>query len=284
MDPMGPSGETVLDYSVYDAIRAGFKKVIFVIRETFASDFQAHIGNKFHSLIEVEYVFQELNDLPANFKPPTERTKPWGTTHAVLAARKLIDGHFCVINADDFYGADAYQKIINHFNNQPASMEEKQQYCMVGYPLSHTLSEHGHVNRGICATKNNLLLDIEEHTEIQTDSSGQTQGFNLTGDKVSIQRNSLTSMNFWGFPKELLPHLNTYFETFLSEEGQKLTSECYLPSIIDSLIKSGKAQCHVEETSGSWFGITYPDDKNSVVQNIQQLVQKGTYPTTLFPG
>ncbi len=282
IDSMGPHGETVIDYSVHDAIRAGFQKVIFIIRKHFESEFRSKIGNKFHHLIQVDYAFQDLHDLPEGHTAPLERIKPWGTTHAVLAARHLIDSHFVVINADDFYGSDAYQQIVAHFNRQTAPDNQKQQYVMVGYPLANTLSKHGHVNRGICSTNNDVLLEIEEHTEISLQQEGTCTGLNLTGQQVNIPKNKLVSMNFWGFPKETLPHLEASFEEFLIHNGQELKSECYLPSVIDNLIRSNIAECHVCQTSGTWFGVTYPDDKASVVRSIQSLVQEGYYPEKLW--
>jgi len=292
MDPMGPNGETVLDYSVFDAVRAGFTRVIFVIRKDFADDFKAKIGDKFSDKIEVLYAYQDLNDLPEGFSLPEDRTKPWGTTHAILAARELIDSPFAVINADDFYGADAYQRIADYFNSHYTDdsgtlashtnkNSAKEHFCMVGYHLSNTLSEHGHVNRGICSTENGFLIDVEEHTEIQIDGDGTCRGNNLTSQRVDISPDAIVSMNFWGFTPKLMLHLEEHFINFLKERGSEMKSECYIPTVVDDLIKAGLADCKALKTSSSWFGVTYPDDKQVCVESLEALISKGAYPRQL---
>jgi len=282
MDPMGPAGETVLDYSVFDAIRAGFERVIFIIREEFASDFKEKITSKFADKIEVDFVFQDLHDLPDGFTAPANRIKPWGTSHAIWAARKVLNTPFAVINADDFYGADSFVQIANYFENAAQSDSKVDHYCMVGYNLENTLSAHGSVNRGICATTDGFLNDVEEHTEIAKEDDQQCRGLNLAGDKVDITATATASMNFWGFTPNLMNHLNEHFIAFLKERGGELKSECYIPTVVDSLIKAGKADCKILETSSSWFGVTYPEDKPLVVKSIQQLINDGVYPPHLW--
>jgi choline kinase len=282
MDPMGPNGETVLDYSVYDAIRAGFTRVVFIIREDFAADFKSQMGAKFSDKIEVDYCFQDLNDLPENFKLPEGRTKPWGTSHAILAARHLIHSHFAVINADDFYGRDSYQQITSYFKETEAITAAKDHYCMVGYKLSNSLSEHGDVNRGICKESNGFLDTVEEHTGILIEEDGICRGENLAGKRVELSPAAIASMNFWGFSGSLMGHLESHFIEFLKLHGTEMTSECYIPTVVDNLLSTEKADCNILETSSSWFGVTYPDDKNRCVASIKKLIESGEYPAHLW--
>ena len=281
MDPMGPNGETVLDYSVYDAIQAGFKRVVFIIREDFAPAFRKGIGARFEGKIEVEYAFQSLDDLPSGFKVPAGREKPWGTAHAVRAARHYVTGAFAVINADDFYGADAYLRITDYFNKSSKSDDEVSHYCMVGYQINKTLSEHGDVNRGICADENGLLTDVEEITEIKLEEDGQIRGNRLDGSRITIPESALASMNFWGFDDNFFSQLEKHFITFLEQYGNEMKSECYIPTVIDDLIRQNLADCRILETTSSWFGVTYPDDKPHVVDAIRQLVDQGAYTSPL---
>lgn len=281
MDPMGPNGETVLDYSVFDAIRAGFTRVVFIIREDFAEAFKESVGSRFEGKIEVDYVFQKLDDLPDGYSLPEGREKPWGTTHAIRAARHAIPGPFAVINADDFYGADSYKQMATYFQQAADASDSVSHYCMVGYALTNTLSDHGDVNRGICTAENGFLKDVEEVTEIKQESDGSIQGNWLDGERREVSNQSIASMNFWGFTADLFPQLETHFIEFLKERGSEMKSECYIPTLVDELIRGGKADCKVLETSSSWFGVTYPDDKPHVVENIQQLIAKGEYPESL---
>ena len=281
MDPMGPNGETVLDYSVYDAIRAGFKRVVFIIREDFAPAFQKGVGARFEGKIEVDYVFQKLEDLPSGFSVPQGREKPWGTAHAIRAARHIVKGPFAVINADDFYGADAYQRIVKHFQDSENSGGAKSHYSMIGYHIDKTLSEHGDVNRGICTESDGLLSDVEEITEIKRDQDGKIYGNRLNGERTEIDEHALASMNFWGFNDEFFAQIEKHFIQFLTEFGSEMRSECYIPTVVDELIRQNKADCRILETTSSWFGVTYPDDKPHVVRAIQQLVDQGDYPSPL---
>lgn len=281
MDPMGPNGETVLDYSVYDAIRAGFTRVVFIIREDFADLFKEQVGAKFAGKIEVDYVFQKLDDLPVGFAVPEGREKPWGTIHAIRAARTAVAGPFAVINADDFYGADAYQQIANYFKQEIDNSDGKSHYGMVGYHITKTLSDHGDVNRGICSDENGFLKDVEEVTEIKREDDGKIYGNGLDGNRREVPESAVASMNFWGFTNEFFTQIEAHFITFLKERGAEMKSECYIPTLVDELIRDGKADCKVIETTSSWFGVTYPDDKPHVVENINKLIEAGDYPQSL---
>lgn len=282
MDPMGPNGETVLDYAVYDALRAGFGTVIFIIRRSFEADFKEKIGAKFEDKITVKYAFQDLEDLPEGFSVPEGRVKPWGTAHAILAIKDIIDTPFATINADDFYGYDSYAQIVKHFEKNPPHTDAIDHYCMVGYNLENTLSDHGNVNRGLCISKDGLLVNVEEHTEIQIKEDGVCRGENLAGERVEVSVNALASMNFWGFSPSILSHFEEYFIEFLKERGTEMKSECYIPTIVDDLITEGKADCTVLETSSSWFGVTYPKDKEMVVKSLYRLIAEGAYPENLW--
>jgi hypothetical protein len=275
LDPMGPAGETVLDYSVFDAIRAGFDRVIFVIREDFAEAFHDGIGARFAHRIKVEYAFQRIDDLPEPFIPPVERTKPWGTSHAILATRHLVDSPFAVINADDFYGRDAYVRASEFL----ATITTRQ--CgLVAYPLQNTLSDHGQVNRGICEVASGVLESVEEVLRIGREMDASITGEYLDGNRRTITPNTLVSMNFWVFPADFMAALVEEFSKFLST-SIGMIGECYIPSVVDSLIRQGKMTCHVIETDASWFGVTYPEDKQPVVDAIRGLIVAGEYPDPL---
>lgn len=281
MDPMGPNGETVLDYSVYDAIRAGFTRVVFIIREDFADAFKEGVGGRFANRIQVDYAFQRLDDLPAGFSVPAGRAKPWGTAHAVRAARDIVAEPFAVINADDFYGRDAYQRAAEFLKN-PGSDTTLSHYAMVGYPLENTLSAHGDVNRGICERDAaGLLTEVEEYVAIERESDGTVRGNALDGTRRPITENTPVSMNFWAFTPCFFEKLEAEFTAFLSASGSAEKSECYIPSVVDALIRSGKADCRILDTTSHWFGVTYPADKPHVVESIQRLIAAGEYPASL---
>jgi NDP-sugar pyrophosphorylase family protein len=275
LDPMGPAGETVLDYSVFDAIRAGFDRVIFVIRKDFADAFREGIGARFADRIRVDYAFQRLDDLPEPYVPPAGRTKPWGTSHAILAARHLVDTPFAVINADDFYGRDAYARAAGFL----ATITSRQ--CgLVAYPLRNTLSDHGQVNRGICEVADGILKSVEEVLRIGREADGSVTGEWLDGTRRQIAPEAPVSMNFWVFPAEFMAALEMEFLKFLSA-GIGVSGECYIPTVVDSLIRQEKTTCHVIETDTSWFGVTYPEDKQPVVEAIRGLIAAGEYPDPL---
>lgn len=281
MDPMGPNGETVLDYSVYDAIRAGFGRVVFIIREDFADAFREGVGSRFADRIQVDYVFQKLTDLPEGFEVPEGRSKPWGTSHAVRAARESVKESFAVINADDFYGADAYVRAAE-FLTHPRPERTRAHYAMVGYPLINTLSDHGTVNRGICATNEDALLTtVEEYVNIEREADGIVRGNALDGSRREVSETSPVSMNFWAFSHCFFDFLEHEFTEFLKINGKLEKSECYIPTVVDALIRAGQADCTVLETSSHWFGVTYPEDKQHVVASIKRLIEAGEYPAVL---
>jgi len=279
MDPMGPHGETVLDYSVFDAIRSGFGRVIFIIREDFEAAFKQSVGARFADRIQVDYVFQKLSDLPEGFSVPEGREKPWGTAHAVRAARNAVKEPFAVINADDFYGRDAYARaaefLIKEANNPDAM-------AMVGYPLENTLSDYGTVNRGICKLDaSGALAEVEEYVNIGREEDGHVRGVGLNGERRIIPTGSPVSMNFWAFNPVFFAQLEEAFVNFMTESGTQPKSECYIPTVVDQLIRDGKARCAVLQTTGSWFGVTYPDDKAFVVESIRKAISAGEYPEKL---
>ncbi|MGA0846148.1 MAG: nucleotidyltransferase family protein [Luteolibacter sp.] len=280
IDPMGPNGETVLDYSVFDAIRAGFRRVVFIIREDFAEAFRSGIGARFADRIEVGYAFQRLDDLPAGYTVPEGREKPWGTAHAVRAARDVVDGPFAVINADDFYGRDSYQRAADFFS--ALSSGEDDAMAMVGYPLENTLSDHGNVNRGICQIADDgLLANVEEYLDLGLEADGKVRGNALDGQRQVVAPGTLVSMNFWAFGPAFFAQLEEAFCRFLDQSIGLPKSECYIPTVVDHLIQTGQARCQVLETTSSWFGVTYPDDKPHVIDSIHQLIDSGEYPQKL---
>jgi hypothetical protein len=279
LDSVGPNGETVIDYSVFDAIRAGFNKVVFIIREDFKEEFRLSIGEKFQDRIEVEYAFQKLDELPPGYTIPNDRTKPWGTGHAILSAMQTVRDPFAVINADDFYGQLAYQKIYNYLSETPVDALPAN-YCMVGYPLKNTLSEHGSVSRGICSVSEDDKLNsvrelthiVKKHSEIFNEVNGEKES--LTGDEV-------VSMNMWGFSPQVFIQLERLFSEFLKENLNVLSSEFYIPFAVDNLIQSGTATVEVLETTEKWFGVTYQEDKVQVQKAILSLIQHGDYPSSI---
>jgi dTDP-glucose pyrophosphorylase len=280
VDPMGPHGETVLDYSVFDAKRAGFGKVVFVIRRDFEDEFKSKVGSRFDNKIAVEYAYQSLDDLPKPFTVPAGRVKPWGTTHAVLAAEKAIHEPFGMINADDFYGRDAFAKLADDLR-KPRANDGIGHYSMVGFQLKNTLSDNGSVARGVCTSKNGKLASVTEMTKIVKTATG-ARNEEDPAHPVELTGNELVSMNFFGFTPGLFAQLHVAFADFLAQHGNDPKSECYIPKVTDSLINSGKAEVEVLETSGSWFGVTYPEDKPVVVASIKKLTDAGEYPGPLW--
>lgn len=280
LDPMGPNGEVVLDYSVFDAIRAGFGKVVFIIRRDFEQSFKEQVGSRFAGKIEVDYAFQSLDDLPEGFSVPEGRQKPWGTAHALRAARGIVNEPFGVVNADDFYGSDAFvqaAKFLTTVHDEP----EKAHYGMIGYPLKNTLSDNGDVNRGICSIADGLLTDVEEFVKIKADDDGVVRGDNLAGERKPVNPDELVSMNFWLFSPSFIGKIEDHFTRFLAEHGQEVKSECFIPTVVDELIKNNTADCTVLKTSASWLGVTYPSDKPAVVAGIRELINQGVYPEKL---
>ncbi|NNC87575.1 MAG: nucleotidyltransferase [Akkermansiaceae bacterium] len=279
LDPMGPGGETILDYSVFDAIRAGFGKVVFVIREDFAKVFREQVGDTFADRIEVDYAYQRLDDIPRGFTLPEGRVKPWGTAHAVRAAREVIAEPFAVINADDFYGRDAYVRAAEFLDG--ADETTRVTYCLVGYYLERTLSDHGGVNRGLTVAKDGLLQNVEEILGIEQEADGRITGETARGETRTLAPEAVVSMNFWGFTPRFFTQLEEEFLRFMAAHGKELKSECYIPTVVDDLVARGDAECHALATTSSWFGVTYPDDKPHVVRALAELVEAGEYPASL---
>ena len=282
LDPVGPSGEIIMDYSVYDAINAGFNKVVFIIRKDLEKDFREVIGNRISKEIEVEYVFQELDDLPAGFTLAEGRTKPWGTGQAVLSCKGVVNEPFAVINADDYYGKEAFVKIHDYLvslNNK----EDKYTFCMAGFILDNTLSDNGTVTRGICQVdEKDILIDIKETADL-IKVGDIVEGKDLmTNEEVSLDVNSVVSMNMWGFTPELLEELEVGFKEFLKDYGSQLKTEYLLPDVVGDLIKEDKAEVKVLSTKDKWFGVTYKEDKEKVMESFRELVDKGVYPNKLF--
>jgi len=277
LDEVGPNGEAIIDYSLFDAIRAGFGKVVFVIRHDFEDAFKAQFDHKLKGKIEVEYVFQNLNDLPSGFSIPEGREKPWGTGHAIWSARNVVNEPFASVNADDFYGAEAYQTVVGFLTGDVSSS----QYAMVGYRMDKTLSENGSVSRGLCVSNNEgNLVDIDELTKITCESDGI---FYYRDDKrIELKGDEIVSMNFWGFHSSLLGLLEEGFIEFLEEKGQELKSEFFIPIFVDELIKAEKAKVKILTSNASWFGVTYQEDKPVVKERILQLIADGKYPSNLW--
>lgn len=279
LDGLGPNGETIMDYSIYDAIKAGFGKVVFVIRKSFEADFRAVVVNKFKNLIDVEVVFQDITDVPEGCTYNPEREKPWGTNHAVLMGREVIKEPFAVINADDFYGQESFAILADFLRSVVGKSNE---YCMVGYRVGNTLSESGSVSRGVCVVdENNLLKNVVERTHIE-EKGGTIIFIDENGEEVSIPAETPVSMNMWGFTPDYFDYSLEYFKQFLAENGDKLKSEFYIPLAVNNLIVEGRATCEVLDTPSKWFGVTYAEDRPQVVLKINELIRKGVYPKQLF--
>ncbi len=279
VDPVGPNGETLLDYSIYDAVRAGFGKVVFVIRRDFASVFQEKVGDKIAGVIRTAFVFQEMEDATGGFQPPPERKKPWGTAHAVLAARNAVSEPFAVINADDFYGPSSYQLMERYLMEHQGEGE----YAMIGFRLENTLSENGTVSRGICEHDAEMFLThIEEHTAIEKVPGGARSTL-PDGTIREFKGTEVVSMNFWGFQPDVFPKLEAHFRRFLEEQGEDPKAEFFIPLAVDRMIREGTARVRILPTEESWFGVTYPQDKEAVKKGIMDKVSVGVYPARLWP-
>ena len=276
IDPVGPNGETIIDYSIFDALRAGFGRLVFVIRRDLEATFREIIGARFEQRIPVDYVFQELDKLPPGFSVPGGRKKPWGTGHAILMGADAIREPFGVINADDFYGAASFRLLADHLRS--GSLE----YAMVGFVLRNTLSEFGRVARGVCSvTGDGYLQTVTEITGIETDGVGA----NYTDGRRNLHRlegDTVVSMNLWGFTPTIFNHLRQHFADFLSEHGQEEKAEFYIPSVVNALVAADRERCRVLRTSDAWFGITYRGDHSRVVESIRALIARGDYPWSLW--
>lgn len=279
--PVGPNGEIIMDYSIHDALEAGFNKVVFIIRKDIEEEFRTVIGNRIEKITEVEYAFQALEDLPEGFEKPEDRTKPWGTGQAVLAARKVLSEPFMVINADDYYGKEAYVKVHDYLV-QEQEADGVMHICMAGFRLGNTLSDNGSVTRGICHIEDGALTGVTEtHDIYKTESGAETRSEEGQAEELDV--NSLVSMNMWGLTPEFMDILENGFVEFLNEiKPGDIKKEYLLPEMIDRLIKAGKAKVDVLETKDTWFGVTYQEDKASVIAAFEKLVKDGVYPENLY--
>ena len=277
IDPIGPSNETIIDYSIHDAIEAGFGKIVFVIREGFEKEFKALFNAKLAGKIEVDYVNQEIGKIPEGSSFTPDREKPWGTGHAILMAKSCINEPFAVINADDYYGVEAFSTMADFLMN---SVSEKE-YGMVGYQLANTISENGSVSRGVCSTNDSEhLTTVIERTHIEK----LTDGIAYKEDEkwTSILGDTTVSMNFWGFTPQIFKHLEDQFISFLAEEGQALISEFFIPSVVAKIIANSNTNVKVLKSAAQWFGVTYREDKEKAAKAILELVEKGVYPSKLW--
>jgi dTDP-glucose pyrophosphorylase len=276
IDPVGPAGETIIDYSVYDALRAGFAKLVFVIRRDVEEPFREIVGRRFEKRLPVRYVFQELADLPPGFAPPANRAKPWGTTHAILAGQSVLEEPFAAINADDFYGAQSFRLLAEHFSAGSGD------YAMAGFTLRRTLSEFGSVARGVCQVgPDGYLKSVVELTRIERDGAG-AKNTDAAGRVTRLTGDEVVSMNFWGFTPAVFPALRSRFAAFLEQHGRDEKAECYIPSVISELLASGQARVKVPRTGDAWLGVTYREDRPRVMEGIRQLVARGQYPERLW--
>lgn len=278
LDGLGPSGETIMDYSVYDALRAGFGKIVFVIRHDFEQEFRDKIISKYEGHVPVEVVFQDINTLPQGFSPNPERTKPWGTNHAVLMGKEAIREPFGVINADDYYGADSF-RILGDFLR--SVKDRKNSYCMIGFNIENTLSENGGVSRGLCEVDSDgFLSGVKECHGIERKEGRLIQV--EEGENVPFPENASVSMNMWGFTPDYFDYSEKAFVEFLKEHGNDLKTEFYIPSVVNDLINNGTVTLKVEQTPNRWFGVTYAADREATVAQFKKLVEEGLYPTPLF--
>lgn len=278
IDPVGPSGEIVLDYSVYDAIQAGFGKVVFIIRPDIEEVFKEKIGVKFKDKIETAYAFQTLENIPARFSVPEGRVKPWGTGQAVLVAREHVTGPFAVLNADDFYGRASFKVLADELSATPVDSTDS---CMVGFYIKNTISPHGGVTRAQCIMEDGYLQRVIERFEIERKDDGVIR-FRDDGDLKEMADDEFTSMNMWGFTPHLFDYLEKDFIRFLTKEGGALKSEYLLPTIIDQMIQEGATRVNVLPTDEKWMGVTYTDDKPLVMAGIRELIDQGLYPENLW--
>jgi dTDP-glucose pyrophosphorylase len=271
LDAIGPSGETIIDYSVYDAIKAGFNKVVFIIRKDFEQEFKSKITDKYEGQIQVEFAFQDLNDLPDEFTCPEGREKPWGTGHAILSARNVINEPFIAINGDDFYGRESFKVVADYYRKGANS------FSMVAFKLDKTLSSFGGVTRGLCTVNDEKLNTVIETADLEKTDYGVS-----SNRDIELDGSEPVSMNVWGFTPILFKYLEEKFVEFLSENGTEMKSEYLIPSVVNELIQSGQETVHVLRSGATWFGVTYKEDKPYVEGEIEKLVNKGEYPGKLF--
>lgn len=278
LDQIGPSGEIIIDYSVHDAIEAGFNKVVFIIRRDIEKEMKELLFDKYSKRIKVEYVFQDLENVPQGIEVPKERIKPWGTGHAVLMAKDIINEPFVVINADDFYGKNAFKVVADYMKSQDKNASKN---CMAGYYLKNTLSDNGTVSRGVCkVNENNELVEIVERTKIGWENKKIVAEEN--GQKIELNGNLFVSMNLWGFSHHIFKDLETEFRDFILKNASDIKSEYYIPSIVSHQINNGMGTFKVLEANDQWFGVTYKEDKPLVINKVKQLVKEGKYPEKLW--
>lgn len=280
MDEFGPNGETILDYSIYDAIREGFGKIVFVIRDSFKEDFKKFFQGKFEDHVEVEFVTQDITMVPEGSTYTADREKPWGTAHAVLVAKDVIKEPFAVINADDFYGRDSYRVLYDFFNSDGSA---EKNYALVAYELIKTLSDHGTVNRGVCtANDDETLKGIVETLKIGFDEDRKIFYNDIDDKKVFLESDTPVSMNMWAFYPDYFDYCEAMFTEFLADKGQELKSEFFIPLLIDELIAKQTKKVELLNCTEEWFGVTYKDDKPFVMKRLQALIDKGVYPANLW--
>lgn len=281
LDGLGPNGETIMDYSIYDAIHAGFGKVVFVIRKDFEQDFRDKILSKYEGHIPMEVVFQSVNKLPEGFTCPAERTKPWGPAHAVIMAAGAINEPFAIINSDDFYGRNSFEVLAEELMR---SRDRKGDYCMVGFRIGNTMTENGGVNRGVCQTKDGLLASVEECKDIAYNENHEIIYYDAEGKEHLLDADIPVSMNMWGFTPDYFDLGIREFSKFLSAKINIPKSEQVIPDVADALIKSGEATVKVLDTNFRWFGVTYADDRPGVIKKFAELHKSGEYPDSMFKG
>lgn len=285
VDPVGPNTEALLEYSIFDAKRAGFETVVFVINENIEEEFKAKVGNRVAKRMQVRYAYQKLDKIPEGFEIPEGREKPWGTAHAILSAKDQIDSSFAVINADDYYGPKAFRKIFNFLSDTQSFSRGRLNMAMVGFLLKNTVSEHGSVSRGICTVDDDgYLQGIDEKTDIVS----RRDGIYFTEDDgesyEELDPNTIVSMNIWGFPEEILKYMGIGFRDFLNKDIQKnpLKAEFYLPTVVETLLDQNKARVRVLRSNDKWYGVTYKEDKEGVVNAIRRKIRKRSYPEDLY--
>ena len=280
VDKLGPGGETIIDYSVYDALQAGFGKAVFVIRKSIENDFIEVFADRFLKKIPYEIVFQELDMLPEGFTCPADRTKPWGTAHALWVCRDVVKEPFVVINADDFYGKEAYQVLAEHLKQNP--QHDSSSYAMCGYRLENTLSEHGTVTRGICTINKEVYLkSVDEQFNIGRDESGKIVSY-MENENIILNPDETVSMNIWAFNPSIFQLIEEYFVKFLEKQIHTPKSELVTPQLVDRMIKEGKGKIKVMQSPAQWFGVTYAEDKPMVMQKLKELKERKEYPANLF--
>jgi hypothetical protein len=278
LDEVGPSGETIIDYSIYDAIRAGFGKIVFVIRRDIEEQVRERFVDRLQGKIEVDYVFQEITNLPEGVRVAPDRSKPWGTSHAILVTKNKIKEPFGVINADDYYGVESFNLLRDFLLND----KDPNNYCIVGYKLGNTLSDHGHVNRGVCkADENGFLMNIVETRQIEKTREGAIAP-GPDGNQIIFTGNEIVSMNLWGFKPSCYEFLGKEFRNFINAYGMDLKSELDIPTSVDKFVKSGEITIKVLMSNERWFGVTYREDKPFVVESIRKMIRKGVYPARIY--